>query len=147
MGIDFMEWKSSQQIAISWSQSHVETILSPTQENFIILNPRSTWAYERYLILDDLHFRWLASLRWLAFALTDDRPFLTGTLYSNEKVCKVCSLITVFGLIKMRSALEFRIQINLRSIKVVSQLPLLAKTRVKVILVALLSATLMELQL
>lgn len=144
MGIDFMEWKSSKQIAISWSQSHVETILSPTQENLIILNPRSTWVFERYLSLDDLHFRWLAS--W-PFALTDDRPFLTGTLYSNEKVCKVCSLITVFGLIKMRSALEFRIQINLRSIKVVNQLPLLAKTRVKVILVVLLSATLMEPQL
>ena len=47
----------------------------------------------------------------------------------------------------MRFALAFRIQINLRSIKVVDQLPHRAKMHAKVILVARLSATLMALQL
>ena len=64
-----------------------------------------------------------------------------------KKVFKVCSLTTVSGLIKMRFALAFRIQINLRSIKVVDQLPHRAKMHAKVILVARLSATLMALQL
>ena len=45
MGIDFMERKTSKQIAISWSESDVETILSPTQENFIknYHKPRDKW--------------------------------------------------------------------------------------------------------
>ena len=45
MGIDFMERKTSKQIAISGSESDVETILSPTQENFIkkYRKPRDKW--------------------------------------------------------------------------------------------------------
>ena len=45
MGIDFMERKTTKQIAISWCQSDVETILSPTQENFIknYHKPRDKW--------------------------------------------------------------------------------------------------------
>ena len=43
MGIDFMERKTTKQIAISWCQSDVETILSPTQENFIKNYHKPRW--------------------------------------------------------------------------------------------------------